>query len=70
LGREFHLNNIQELCPALHETISVTKLSRLIMRETVAIYCDNENKYRNKGCRRYAVLLKVEVEWTYVAAAV
>ena len=44
LDREVHLNNIQELCPAMHETISVTKLSRLIMRETV-VYCDNEKKY-------------------------
>jgi hypothetical protein len=54
----------------MHETISVTKLSRLIMRETVAVYCDNEKKYTNKPRKRYAVLLKVEVEWTYDAAAV
>jgi hypothetical protein len=69
LDREVHLNNIQELLPAMHETISVTKLSGLIMRETVVVYCDNEKKYVNKACRRYAVLLKLEVEWTYVAAA-
>ena len=69
LDREVHLNNIQELCHAMHETISVIKLRRLIMRETVAVYCDNEKKYINQACRRYAVLLKVEVEWTYIAAA-
>jgi len=53
----------------MHETISFTKLSCLIMRERV-VYCENEKKYINKACRCYAVLLKVEVEWTYVAATV
>jgi hypothetical protein len=59
LDREIHLNNIQELRPAMHETISVTKLSWLIMRETVIVYCDNEKKYTNRARRRYAVLLKI-----------